>query len=36
MHQRFAGQGVAGFVQKPFSPAALLTVLRHILEGMEA
>jgi len=36
MHQRFAGQGVAGFVQKPFSPATLLTVLRHTLEGTEA
>jgi CheY-like chemotaxis protein len=32
MHQRFAGQGVAGFVQKPFSPVTLLTVLRHTLE----
>ena len=32
MHQRFAGQAVAGFVQKPFSPATLLDVLRHVLE----
>ena len=33
MHQRFAGQRVAGFVQKPFGPAVLLATLYQALEG---
>jgi two-component system, cell cycle sensor histidine kinase and response regulator CckA len=33
MHQRFAGQRVAGFVQKPFGPAVLLATLHQALEG---
>jgi CheY-like chemotaxis protein len=33
MHQRFAGQRVAGFVQKPFGPAMLLATLHQALEG---
>jgi len=33
MHQRFAGQRVAGFVQKPFGPAVLLATLQQALEG---
>jgi PAS domain S-box-containing protein len=32
MHQRFAGQHVAGFVQKPFGPAVLLAALQQALE----
>ena len=32
MHQRFAGQRVAGFVQKPFGPAVLLATLHQALE----
>ena len=33
MHQRFTGQRVAGFVQKPFGPAVLLATLHQALEG---
>jgi len=33
MRQRFAGQRVAGFVQKPFGPAMLLATLHRALEG---
>jgi PAS domain S-box-containing protein len=33
MRQRFAGQRVAGFVQKPFGPAVLLATLHRALEG---
>jgi signal transduction histidine kinase len=33
MHQRFASQRVAGFLQKPFGPAVLLATLRQALEG---
>jgi PAS domain S-box-containing protein len=33
MHQRFTGQHVAGFVQKPFGPTVLLATLYRALEG---
>ena len=30
--QRFTGQGLAGFIQKPYSAAALATAVRKILD----
>jgi PAS domain S-box-containing protein len=30
---RFAGKGLAGFIQKPWLPADLLAVVRHALDG---
>jgi DNA-binding NarL/FixJ family response regulator len=30
---RFAGKGLAGFVQKPFSPAQLMAEIRRVIEG---
>ena len=30
---RFAGKGLAGFVQKPFRAAHLMSVVRQVLEG---
>jgi DNA-binding NtrC family response regulator len=30
---RFAGQGLAGFIQKPYAPEALREVLRKALDG---
>ena len=30
---RFAGKGLAGFIQKPYKPSALVKKIRHILEA---
>ena len=31
MTNRFVGEGLAGFVEKPFSPGRLISVVRQVL-----
>lgn len=33
--ERFAGKGLAGFIQKPYSPLDLIAAIRDILEGRQ-